>query len=164
KERARDANYRKQPAGKVLRSDAKPLTDEDLIAKLRSFGIEFGADDILLKPVRHQALGDALRRWMPEKTGVGGLAGGQGRCRGGGQGERGRRRSGRRPNIARDVMYCERRDADMRIREKGKQARRAVPSLAPDPWPLAPIAMPSGAGSGACPRRSALTRGGQCGP
>ena len=40
KERARDANYRKQPAGKVLRSDAKPLTDEDLIAKLRSFGIE----------------------------------------------------------------------------------------------------------------------------
>jgi len=40
KERARDANYRKQPAGKVLRSDAKQLTDEDLIAKLRSFGIE----------------------------------------------------------------------------------------------------------------------------
>ena len=32
--------YRKQSAGKVLRSDAKRLTDGDLLAKLRSFGIE----------------------------------------------------------------------------------------------------------------------------
>ena len=40
KERARDATFRKQSAGKVLRSDAQPLTDDDLLAKLRSFGIE----------------------------------------------------------------------------------------------------------------------------
>jgi len=40
KERARDATFRKQSAGKVLRSDAKQLTDDDLLAKLRSFSIE----------------------------------------------------------------------------------------------------------------------------
>ncbi|HEX8810964.1 MAG TPA: hypothetical protein VF742_03120, partial [Terracidiphilus sp.] len=40
KERARDGSFSKQSAGKVLRSDAKPLTDDDLLAKLRSFGIE----------------------------------------------------------------------------------------------------------------------------
>lgn len=40
RQRAADADYRKQAAGKVLRSDAKLLTDGDLLAKLRSFGIE----------------------------------------------------------------------------------------------------------------------------
>lgn len=40
KERAKDAKFRKQNADKVLRSDAKPLTDDELLAKLRSFGIE----------------------------------------------------------------------------------------------------------------------------
>jgi tetratricopeptide (TPR) repeat protein len=40
KERARDARFRKQNADKVLRSDAKNLTDDGLLAKLRSFGIE----------------------------------------------------------------------------------------------------------------------------
>ena len=40
RQRAADAAYRKQAAGKVLRSDAKLLTDGDLLAKLRSFGIE----------------------------------------------------------------------------------------------------------------------------
>jgi len=40
RKRAEDAAYRKQSAGKVLRSDAKLLTDGDLLAKLRSFGIE----------------------------------------------------------------------------------------------------------------------------
>jgi tetratricopeptide (TPR) repeat protein len=40
KERARDAKFRKQNADKVLRSDAKPLTDDELLAKLRSFDIE----------------------------------------------------------------------------------------------------------------------------
>ena len=40
KERAKDATFRKQSADKVLRSDAQPLTDDDLLAKLRSFGIE----------------------------------------------------------------------------------------------------------------------------
>ena len=40
KERAADAAYRGQARGKVLRSDAKPLTDSELLAKLRSFAIE----------------------------------------------------------------------------------------------------------------------------
>jgi hypothetical protein len=40
KERARNATFRKQNADKVLRSDAQALTDDDLLAKLRSFGTE----------------------------------------------------------------------------------------------------------------------------
>lgn len=40
RKRAADADYRKQAAGKVLRSDAQRLTDGELVAKLRSFGIE----------------------------------------------------------------------------------------------------------------------------
>jgi hypothetical protein len=40
RQRAADAAYRKQAAGKVLRSDAKLLTDGDLLSKLRSFGID----------------------------------------------------------------------------------------------------------------------------
>ena len=40
RKRAADAAYRKQGVDKVLRSDAKRLTDGDLLAKLRSFGIE----------------------------------------------------------------------------------------------------------------------------
>jgi hypothetical protein len=43
KERTKDATFRKQSADKVLRSDAQPLTDDDLLAKLRSFGIELAA-------------------------------------------------------------------------------------------------------------------------
>jgi tetratricopeptide (TPR) repeat protein len=39
-ERAKDAKFRKQSADKVLRSDAKSLTDDELLAKLRSFDIE----------------------------------------------------------------------------------------------------------------------------
>jgi hypothetical protein len=37
---AADASYRKEAAGKVLRSDARRLTDGELLAKLSSFGIE----------------------------------------------------------------------------------------------------------------------------
>src|SRR5215469_8235830 len=40
RKRAADAAYRKQGADKVLRSDAKRLTDGELLAKLASFGIE----------------------------------------------------------------------------------------------------------------------------
>jgi hypothetical protein len=40
RKRATDAAYREQGADKVLRSDAKRLTDGELLAKLRSFGIE----------------------------------------------------------------------------------------------------------------------------
>src|SRR5437763_6301739 len=40
RKRTTDAGYRKQAAEKVLRSDAKRLTDGELLAKLRSFGIE----------------------------------------------------------------------------------------------------------------------------
>ena len=38
--RAADADYRKEARGKALRSDAKRLTDGELLAKLSSFGIE----------------------------------------------------------------------------------------------------------------------------
>ena len=54
KERARDATFRKQSAGKVLRSDAQQLTDDDLLAKLRSFGIEL--DRPLLERLCREAL------------------------------------------------------------------------------------------------------------
>jgi hypothetical protein len=37
---ATDAKYRKKAAGRPLRSDAKQLTDEELLAKLRSFSID----------------------------------------------------------------------------------------------------------------------------
>src|SRR5438067_7756011 len=40
RKRAADAGYGEQSAGRVLRSDAKRLTDGELLAKLRSFGIE----------------------------------------------------------------------------------------------------------------------------
>ena len=43
KERARDGTFRKQSAGKVLRSDANQLTDDDLLVKLRSFGLQRNA-------------------------------------------------------------------------------------------------------------------------
>jgi hypothetical protein len=54
RKRATDAVYRKQAAGKVLRSDAKLLTDGDLLAKLRSFGIEL--DQSALARLCSQAL------------------------------------------------------------------------------------------------------------
>ncbi len=40
RKRASDPKYREQLAGRPLRSDAKLLTDEELLAKLRSFGVE----------------------------------------------------------------------------------------------------------------------------
>jgi hypothetical protein len=40
RKRASDAAYHKQVAGRSLRSDAKLLSDGDLLAKLRSFGID----------------------------------------------------------------------------------------------------------------------------
>jgi len=40
RKRASDAAYHKQVAGRPLRSDAKLLSDGDLLAKLRSFGID----------------------------------------------------------------------------------------------------------------------------
>ena len=40
KQRAGDATYRQRSERKVLRSDAQPLSDDDLLAKLRSLGIE----------------------------------------------------------------------------------------------------------------------------
>ena len=54
KERAKDAKFRKQNADKVLRSDAKPLTDDELLAKLRSFNIEL--DRPTLEGLCRQAL------------------------------------------------------------------------------------------------------------
>jgi tetratricopeptide (TPR) repeat protein len=54
RKRAADAGYRKQAAEKVLRSDAKRLTDGELLAKLRSFGIEL--DRASLERLSDQAL------------------------------------------------------------------------------------------------------------
>lgn len=54
RKRAADAGYRKQAAGKVLRSDAKRLTDGELLAKLSSFGIEL--DRPSLERLCYQAL------------------------------------------------------------------------------------------------------------
>lgn len=54
KKRATDAAYRKQAAAKVLRSDAKRLTDGELLAKLRSFDIEM--DRPTLERLSDQAL------------------------------------------------------------------------------------------------------------
>jgi tetratricopeptide (TPR) repeat protein len=54
RKRAADAGYRKQAAEKVLRSDAKRLTDGELLAKLRSFGIEL--DRPSLERLSDQAL------------------------------------------------------------------------------------------------------------
>jgi tetratricopeptide (TPR) repeat protein len=54
RKRAADVGYRKQAAEKVLRSDAKRLTDGELLAKLRSFGIEL--DRPSLERLSDQAL------------------------------------------------------------------------------------------------------------
>jgi len=68
KERTRDATFRKQSAGKVLRSDAKPLTDDDLLAKLRSFGIEL--DRPSLERLCREALSaqETATRWLDRRT------------------------------------------------------------------------------------------------
>jgi len=54
-QRATDAAYRKLATGKVLRSDAKPLTDTELLVKLRFFGIEL--DRPSLEQLCRQSLG-----------------------------------------------------------------------------------------------------------
>jgi tetratricopeptide (TPR) repeat protein len=54
RKRTTDAAYRKQGADKVLRSDAKRLTDGELLAKLRSFDIEL--DRASLEQLCDQAL------------------------------------------------------------------------------------------------------------
>jgi tetratricopeptide (TPR) repeat protein len=54
RKRAEDAAYRGQAAGKVLRSDAKRLTDGELLAKLSSFGIDL--DRASLERLCDQAL------------------------------------------------------------------------------------------------------------
>src|SRR5438045_8548044 len=54
RKRAAGTAYRKQAEGKVLRSDAKRLTDGELLAKLSSFGIEL--DRLSLERLCDQAL------------------------------------------------------------------------------------------------------------
>lgn len=63
KERAKGAAFRKQSMGKVLRSDAKQLTDDDLLAKLRSFDIEMdrpSLEQICLKALSAEEIAMAL--------------------------------------------------------------------------------------------------------
>jgi tetratricopeptide (TPR) repeat protein len=68
KERARDRTFRKQSARKVLRSDAKQLTDDDLLAKLRSFGIEL--DRPSLERLCREALSaeEIATPWLDQRT------------------------------------------------------------------------------------------------
>ena len=68
KERARDRTFLKQSARKVLRSDAKPLTDDDLLAKLRSFGIEL--DRPSLERLCREALSaeEIATPWLDQRT------------------------------------------------------------------------------------------------
>jgi hypothetical protein len=68
KERARDATFRKQSAGKVLRSDARQLTDDDLLSKLRSFGIEL--DPPRLERLCREALSaeEIATPWLDQRT------------------------------------------------------------------------------------------------
>lgn len=54
RKRASDATYRRQVAGRPLRSDTKLLTDGDLLARLRSFGIEI--DRSILERLCREAL------------------------------------------------------------------------------------------------------------
>jgi hypothetical protein len=67
-ERARNATFRKRSAGKVLRSDAKPLSDDDLLAKLRSFGIEL--DRPSLERLCREALSadEIATPWFDQRT------------------------------------------------------------------------------------------------
>jgi hypothetical protein len=43
RERASNPAYRKKTAGRPLRSDARRLTDSELVERLRSFGVEMDA-------------------------------------------------------------------------------------------------------------------------
>ena len=66
-ERARSATFRKS-ARKVLRSDAQPLTDEELLAKLGSFGIEL--DRPALERLCREALSaeEMAKPWLDQGT------------------------------------------------------------------------------------------------
>jgi tetratricopeptide (TPR) repeat protein len=63
---ASDAKYRQQTEGRPVRSDAKPLSDQELLAKLRSFGIEM--DRPLLERLSDKALSaEEIARPLLEK-------------------------------------------------------------------------------------------------
>ena len=44
--RATDPEYRRESEGKLLRSDARRLTDDELLAKLRGFGITLDQSEL----------------------------------------------------------------------------------------------------------------------
>jgi len=68
RKRASDAAYRKQVTGRPLRSDTKLLTDGDLLAKLRSFGIDL--DRSSLEQLCDQALSaeEITKPWLDQRT------------------------------------------------------------------------------------------------
>src|SRR6516164_4727145 len=68
KQRAGDATYRKPSERKVLRSDAQPLSDDDLLAKLRSFGIEL--DRVSLERLCLKALSaeEIATPWLEQRN------------------------------------------------------------------------------------------------
>jgi tetratricopeptide (TPR) repeat protein len=63
-----DAKYRQLAAGRPLRLDAEPLSDEELLAKLRSFGIEL--DRTSLGRLCDQALSaeEIVGPWLKSRT------------------------------------------------------------------------------------------------
>lgn len=68
RQRASDAEYRRQTAGRPLRADAEQLPDEALLAKLRSFGIAL--DRSSLGPLCDQALSaeEIVRPLLEQRT------------------------------------------------------------------------------------------------
>src|SRR5260370_35833297 len=68
RKRASDAAYRKQVTGRPLRSDTQLLTDGDLLAKLRSFGIDL--DRSSLEQLCDQALSaeELTNPWRHPRT------------------------------------------------------------------------------------------------
>jgi tetratricopeptide (TPR) repeat protein len=68
RKRASDAAYRKQVTRRPLRSDTKLLTDGDLLAKLRSFGIDL--DRSSLEQLCDQTLSaeEIAKPWLDQRT------------------------------------------------------------------------------------------------
>ena len=68
KQRAGDATYRKQSEKKVLRSDAQPLSDDDLLAKLRSFGIELDRSSLEWLCLKALSAEEIATPWLEQRN------------------------------------------------------------------------------------------------
>ena len=68
KQRAGDATYRQRSERKVLRSDAQPLSDDDLLAKLRSFGIELDRPALERLCLKALSAEEIVTPWLEQRT------------------------------------------------------------------------------------------------